>query len=240
MLKRIISGFVCLAVITAASFVFYGYERLTVTVPKTKTANSQNMPQTVIIDAGHGGFDGGAVADDGTIEKDLNLKIALKFDAVLRVLGFETVLIRNADLSMEDEDVSGSKKVSDMKNRLEITRKHPEAIFVSIHMNKYSTSQPNGTQVFYGVTDGSKELAEAIQGAVKSSIQPNNHRAVKKTTKDIYLLYHSVVPSVIVECGFLSNPDDLQKLKTDEYQLSISWAIAEGVIRYLSENEDTV
>ena len=180
----------------------------------------------------HGGFDGGAVASDGTVEKDLNLKIALKLDTVLRVMGYKTVLTRDADLSLEDEDISGSKKVSDMKNRLKIMQSYPDAIFVSIHMNKYTTSQPNGTQVFYGVTDGSEQLAKSIQTAVKQALQPLNHRVVKKTTKDIYLLYHSVVPSVIVECGFLSNEEDLTKMKSEEYQKAISWAIAEGVIKY--------
>ncbi len=189
--------------------------------------------------SGHGGFDGGAVATDGTVEKDLNLKIALKLDAVLRALGYNTVLVRNADLSMEDEDVSGSKKVSDIKNRLKIMQNYPDALFVSIHMNKFETSQPNGTQVFYGVTEGSEELAKSIQTAVKQTLQPLNHRVVKKTTKDIYLLYHATVPSVIVECGFLSNGEDLKKLKTEEYQKAISWAIAEGIIRYSCENKGT-
>ncbi len=181
------------------------------------------------------------MANDGTIEKDLNLAITLKLDAVLRVLGFETVLVRSTDLSMEDDDVTGSKKVSDIKNRLKLTDKYPDAIFVSIHMNKYQTSQPNGAQVFYGVADGSKELAERIQGAVKSSLQPNNHRIAKKTTKDIYLLYHSVIPSVIVECGFLSNQGDLENLKNNGFQLSISWAIAHGVLQYFAaKNENAV
>jgi N-acetylmuramoyl-L-alanine amidase len=211
----------------------YNDQTFSVIVRKNFNAKSlKSTAPTVIIDAGHGGFDGGAVAADGTIEKDLNLKIALKLDAVLRVLGFNTVLTRNADLSMEDEDVSGSKKVSDMKNRLKLMQKYPNAVFISIHMNKFSTSQPNGTQVFYGVTEGSELLAKAIQETVKQRLQPLNHRVVKKTTKDIFLLYNSVIPSVIVECGFLSNPADLENLKSEDYQKAISWAIAEGVVKY--------
>ncbi len=193
----------------------------------------------VLANSAHGGFDGGAVASDGTIEKDLNLQIALKLDSMLTIMGYKTILVRDADLSMNDDDVTGSKKVSDMKNRLELTKNHPEALFVSVHMNKYETQQPNGTQVFYGLTDGSKFLAEAIQSAVKQSLQPQNHRVVKKTTKDIYLLYNSVIPSVIVECGFLSNPNDLLKLKDNEYQIALSWAIAEGIMKYSCEQQDT-
>ncbi len=199
------------------------------------TVSAKQTYKTIIIDAGHGGFDGGAVASDGTIEKDLNLEISLKLNAVLKAMGYRTVLVRDADLSMEDDDVSGSKKVSDMKNRLKLMKSHPDSLFVSIHMNKYQTSQPNGTQVFYGLTDGSQSLANFIQSAVKQNLQPNNHRVVKKTTKDIYLLYNSVVPSVIVECGFLSNPNDLANLKSQDYQKSLSWAIAEGIMRYFSE-----
>ena len=233
MLKRIAIGLAVVLVISTLSVLLYSNDTFSSVVWKSVSSkNIKEKAPTVIIDAGHGGFDGGAVASDGTVEKDLNLEIALKLDAVLRVMGYNTVLTRNADLSMEDEDVSGSKKVSDMKNRLKLMQKYPDAVFVSIHMNKYSTSQPNGTQVFYGVTDGSEELAKAIQTAVKEELQPQNYRVVKKTTKDIYLLYHSVVPAVIVECGFLSNGGDLKKLKSQEYQKAISWAIAEGVMNY--------
>lgn len=233
MIKRIAIGLVVLLIISSLSVAFYNNQTISIIAGRSANAKEPKATvPTVIIDAGHGGFDGGAVAADGTVEKDLNLKIALRLDAVLRVLGFNTVLTRNADLSMEDEDVSGSKKVSDMKNRLKLMQKYPNALFVSIHMNKYSTSQPNGTQVFYGVTEGSEELAKAIQEAVKQRHQPLNHRVVKKTTKDIFLLYNSVVPSVIVECGFLSNPTDLENLKSDDYQKAISFAIAEGVVKY--------
>ena len=202
------------------------------------SGNSEVQPVTtrpapitkVIIDAGHGGFDGGAVANDGTVEKDLNLKIALKLDAVLRMFGYKTVLTRNTDASLEDENVSGSKKTSDMKKRLSITEQYPKAYFISIHLNKYQTSQPKGTQVFYGLASGSQNLAESIQSAVKNSIQPQNKRVIKKTTNDIFLLCKSKIPSVIVECGFLSNPQELEQLKNEQYQLSLAFAIAEGII----------
>lgn len=193
---------------------------------------------TVIIDAGHGGFDGGAVAPDGTLEKDLNLSVALKLDSVLKIMGYETVLVRDTDVSTaDDKGTERSQKVSDIKARLRLTEKYKDALFVSIHMNKYTSPQPHGAQVFYSQVDGSKELAECIQRSITAGVQTDNKRVVKKTTKDIYLLYHAVIPSVIAECGFISNPDDLLKLKSDEYQLKIAAAIAAGINDYYFEGQ---
>ncbi len=184
---------------------------------------------TVIIDAGHGGFDGGAVAPDGTLEKDLNLSVALKLDSVL---------VRDTDVSTaDDKGTERSQKVSDIKARLRLTEKYKDALFVSIHMNKYTSPQPHGAQVFYSQVDGSKELAECIQRSITAGVQTDNKRVVKKTTKDIYLLYHAVIPSVIAECGFISNPDDLLKLKSDEYQLKMAAAIAAGINDYYFEGQ---
>lgn len=191
---------------------------------------------TVIIDAGHGGFDGGAVAPDGTLEKDLNLSVALKLDSVLKIMGYDTVLVRDTDVSTaDDKGTERSQKVSDIKARLRLTEKYKDALFVSIHMNKYTSPQPHGAQVFYSQVDGSKELAECIQRSITAGVQTDNKRVVKKTTKDIYLLYHAVIPSVIAECGFISNPNDLLKLKSDEYQLKMAAAIAAGINDYYFE-----
>lgn len=193
---------------------------------------------TVIIDAGHGGFDGGAVAPDGTLEKDLNLSVALKLDSVLKIMGYDTVLVRDTDVSTaDDKGTERSQKVSDIKARMRLTEKYKDALFVSIHMNKYTSPQPHGAQVFYSQVDGSKELAECIQRSITAGVQTDNKRVVKKTTKDIYLLYHAVIPSVIAECGFISNPDDLLKLKSDEYQLKMAAAIAAGINDYYFEGQ---
>ena len=193
---------------------------------------------TVIIDAGHGGFDGGAVAPDGTLEKDLNLSVALKLDSVLKIMGYDTVLVRDTDVSTaDDKGTERSQKVSDIKARLRLTEKYKDALFVSIHMNKYTSPQPHGARVFYSQVDGSKELAECIQRSITAGVQTDNKRVVKKTTKDIYLLYHAVIPSVIAECGFISNPDDLLKLKSDEYQLKMAAAIAAGINDYYFEGQ---
>lgn len=184
----------------------------------------------------HGGFDGGAVAFDGTVEKDLNLQIALKFEVILKLYGYKTVMVRTEDVAVNDPSDSGvSAKSSDIRNRVAIMKKYPKAIFVSIHMNKYQTTQPHGAQVFYAKTEGSDLLAEFIQSSVATLVQTDNKRAIKPTTKDIYLLYHATVPSVIAECGFLSNQNDLANLKTPDYQLKIAFSIANGIINYYKQ-----
>ncbi len=210
-------------------------------VTSEKSANvsaKATQRYTVIIDAGHGGFDGGAVAPDGTLEKDLNLSVALKLDSVLKIMGYDTVLVRDTDVSTaDDKGTERSQKVSDIKARLRLTEKYKDALFVSIHMNKYTSPQPHGAQVFYSQVDGSKELAECIQRSITAGVQTDNKRVVKKTTKDIYLLYHAVIPSVIAECGFISNPNDFLKLKSDEYQLKMAAAIAAGINDYYFEGQ---
>ena len=203
-----------------------------------RTISENTASATLVIDAGHGGFDGGAVAPDGTLEKDLNLSVALKLDSVLKIMGYDTVLVRDTDVSTaDDKGTERSQKVSDIKARLRLTEKYKDALFVSIHMNKYTSPQPHGAQVFYSQVDGSKELAECIQRSITAGVQTDNKRVVKKTTKDIYLLYHAVIPSVIAECGFISNPDDLLKLKSDEYQLKMAAAIAAGINDYYFEGQ---
>ena len=192
--------------------------------------------KTIIIDAGHGGFDGGAVASDGTVEKELNLAVALKLDAVLRGIGYKTVLVRDCDTATNDPTDGGKAKVSDIKNRVKLMDRYPNSIFVSIHMNKYSTTQPHGAQVFYSNVEGSQDLAKLLQHSVATHVQADNKRVIKPTTKDIYLLNHATVPSVIVECGFLSNPSDLNHLKSQDYQLKLAVALSYGIIDYLKSD----
>ena len=187
----------------------------------------------------HGGFDGGAVAFDGTVEKDLNLEIALKLDAVLRGVGYKTVLVRSSDTATNDPTDGEKAKVSDIKNRVKIMEKYPNGVFVSIHMNKYSTTQPHGAQVFYSKVDGSDQLATFIQTSVATHVQTDNKRVVKPTTKDIYLLNHATVPAVIVECGFLSNPNDLENLKMQDYQLKLAVSVSYGIMDYLKSDVKT-
>ena len=230
MIKRALIGFITVSVIITISFFTVFKENF---FGVFVSADLKNTALTVIIDAGHGGFDGGAVAHDGTVEKDINLPIALKLQATLNLLGYNTVMVRTEDVAVNDANDKGvSAKVSDIKNRVEMMKQYPNAIFVSIHMNKYQTTQPHGAQVFYSKIGDSEILAKSIQNSIATRIQTDNKRVVKQTTKDIYLLYHATVPSVIVECGFLSNLDDLSNFKSSEYQSKIAFSIADGIIKY--------
>lgn len=194
-------------------------------------SHTENIKKTVILDAGHGGFDGGASAGD-VLEKDINLKIALFLADHLKLSGYDVILTREDDSATNDEgERIRSKKISDMKNRLALMKSYPDAFFVSIHLNKYSDSQPKGTQVFYSQkTEESKLLAQSIQQTVKELLQSDNHREIKPATRDTYLLYNAPIPAVIVECGFLSNPAELALLKTEEYQKKMAFAVYCGII----------
>ena len=204
------------------------------------TSLSVGDVKTVIIDAGHGGFDGGAVAADGTVEKDINLSIAQKLNMVMSFLGYDTIMTRNDDISVHDEGASTvrQKKVSDIHNRMKITQDNPDSVFVSIHQNFYSDPAQKGTQVFYSKNNvGSLSLAQSIQDSVVEKIQPENKRAVKASGTEIYLLYYASVPSVLVECGFISNPSETRLLKDESYQKNMSMAIASGICSYLTNSE---
>lgn len=191
---------------------------------------------TVIIDAGHGGFDGGATAGDGTVEKDINLQIALKTAQLLRFNGINVIMTRSEDTGTEDDESEAiaKRKKSDLSNRLQIMKDNPDAIFVSIHLNKFTTSAASGAQVFY--TKNYKEafnLAQGVQQSIINLLQPDNTRVVKQGTNSTYLLKNAAVPAIIVECGFLSNKSELEKLKNEDYQSQMAFAVVCGIIDYL-------
>ncbi|MDD3692407.1 MAG: N-acetylmuramoyl-L-alanine amidase [Oscillospiraceae bacterium] len=187
----------------------------------------------LLIDPGHGGRDGGTSASDGTVEKDLNLAISLPLYDMLRVMGYQVELSRDSDCMLCDSGLKTirDQKVSDMKNRLKIYDQ--SRLTISIHQNHFSQSQYFGTQIFYGTKNAeSKQLATTIRQTVLGLLQPDNKREIKKATKDIYLLSKTKAPAIIVECGFLSNPDELAKLKSVEYQRKMAYAITCGVLEY--------
>ena len=208
-------------------------------INKAVSAKASNNPE-IILDAGHGGFDGGAVALDGTVEKDINLKICITLAELLRSNGYDVIMTRNGDNSTDDieSDKIASRKKSDLKNRLELMKSYPDAVFVSVHLNKFTTSTASGSQVFYsGVCEESAVLGEKIQSAIVGLLQPENTRVNKKATTSTYLLYNATVPAVLVECGFLSNSGDLQKLKSEDYQKKMAFSIFCGITEYFSGNK---
>lgn len=198
------------------------------------------MENIVFSNASHGGFDGGAVAGDGTVEKDINLNISLTLAKFLKQNGFRVIMTREADVSTEDTESPqiASKKRNDLKNRLKLMSDYPDAVFVSIHLNKFTTSSAFGSQVFYSKSDESAVLADKIQKAIVSLIQPDNTRVNKQATSSTYLLYNATVPAVLVECGFLSNASELALLKQPDYQNKMAFSIYTGILEYFKEKDN--
>ncbi len=189
-----------------------------------------------ILDAGHGGEDGGAVAYDGTLEKNLNLEICNNLSLYFELFGIDYVIIRDGDFSIGDTSLPTirKRKASDIYKRYEIINSYDNSVLLSIHQNMFSVEKYNGTQVFYdGKFSESEELSKELQFTVKNTIQPDNNRKIKKTDKSIYLLYEAQRPSVMVECGFMSNLNELEKLKNAEYQSQLSYFLTKGIIQFL-------
>ncbi len=198
-------------------------------------AASEKDRFTVIIDAGHGGRDGGAIADDGTLEKDLNLAVAKKLEAMLRSADVHVVMTRSTDIELASPD-SPHKKRDDLNARLSMTEEYENAILVSIHMNKYPVSKYSGLQVYYSPNHtGSLALAEQIQKDALS-LKSDNGRTVKSASDAIYLLSHTKIPAVLVECGFLSNYEETALLKSEAYQQKLAMSLYASILTYLTEN----
>ncbi len=229
MLKRFTPQLALLAIICLIAAFSYVKSAI------TPTSANVDTTKTIIIDAGHGGFDGGASAADGTVEKDINLQIALKTAYILRLNGFEVIMTRDSDTGTEDDESEAiaKRKKSDLSNRLQMMKDYPDAIYVSIHLNKFTTSAANGAQVFYTKNyKEARDLAQSVQQSIVTLIQPENTRVVKQGTDSTYLLKNAAVPTIIVECGFLSNKAELEKLKNDDYQSQMALAIVGGIMDY--------
>ncbi|MBO7251273.1 MAG: N-acetylmuramoyl-L-alanine amidase [Oscillospiraceae bacterium] len=191
---------------------------------------------TIVIDAGHGGVDGGAVSCTGAPESQYNLEIALRLKDLMELLGFKTLMVRTEDISVYTEGTTiSSKKISDLKQRVRIVQEAENAILISIHQNNFPDSRYSGAVVLHAPTKGSSELAVLLQRNLISSLNPGSKRSVKKAD-GIYLLEHIQVPGVIIECGFLSNPKEEALLRNKNYQNRLCCVIASSVSSYLSEN----
>ena len=192
----------------------------------------------IIIDAGHGGEDGGAVSVTGVYESKLNLEIALRINDLLHLLGVQTEMVRTEDVSVYTEGSTiAQKKVSDIRHRVALVEQTPNALLVSVHQNQFSEAKYRGAQVFYAKTDGSQALAEQLQAALAVQVDPNNHRACKQA-KDIYLMEHVSCPAVLVECGFLSNSAEEALLRDAAYQKKLAAAVAGTIFSYLEEADE--
>ena len=222
--------FLILLFLLAGLCTFFLSERLA-----PQAVDAAVRPPLVILDAGHGGEDGGAVGVNGVHEKDINLAVANELASLLRAAGVEVILTRTEDklLYGEDGDIRGERKKNDLKNRLAVAEANPDAIFVSIHMNTFSVAKYSGLQVYYADTEGSRELANSVQSSVRGDLQPENRRVPHAASSSIYLLYHAVGTSVLVECGFLSNPEECALLSQKDYQSQLCFSIFCGMMEYI-------
>ena len=190
----------------------------------------------VIIDPGHGGPDGGATALSSMPEKELNLSVALTVRDVLTAAGVDVVMTRSEDVSLSDPD-GGSRKAQDLRARKRIAESTPNAVFVSIHMNSFPIEKYSGLQVYYSKNDPkSQTLAAAIQSSVVAYVQPSNGRKIKASGDNIYLLDELTCPAVLIECGFLSNYAESERLALPEYRQALALVIANSLLETIYQN----
>lgn len=200
-----------------------------------ETASIPVNSHTIIIDAGHGFPDGGAIANDGTTENNINLAISLKLQKLLESSGSDVILTRSDENGVYDAN-SKNKKQSDLKNRVILANNSNADIFVSIHLNKIDITSCSGWQTFYQKNnENSKLLAQNIQKNLNDSIQKNNKREILSLSGK-YIMDNIKIPTVIVECGFLSNEQELQNLKNTKYQENLAWGIYTGIVDYFSSS----
>lgn len=217
--------------------VLVGFLLLAIGGSRVATVMSENAPvaykRTVVIDAGHGGVDGGATSCTGVLESNFNLEIALKLNDLMHFLGMNTIMIRETDCSVYTEGESiAQKKVSDLRERVRIVNSTDNALLISIHQNQFSDGRYKGAQVFYAPTKNSKELAQVLQTGFIRTINPDSHRQIKKADK-IYLMQHVNCPAILVECGFISNSQEEYLLRNADYQRKLCSVIACSVSTYL-------
>lgn len=194
-------------------------------------ATSSSKSKTIVIDAGHGGPDPGKVSESGTLEKDINLKIALYLKEILESQNINVIMTRTEDKDLATE--TNKRKLSDIKERVKLMEKSNADMVISIHQNSYPDAEVYGAQCFYPTeSEEGKKLAAIIQNQIITSTNQTKIREIKDNN-DYYLLKHSSTPIVIVECGFLSNPAEEQLLLTDEYQHKMAWSIYLGTLQYL-------
>ncbi len=197
-------------------------------VPVSSFRREGRSTPTLILDAGHGGEDGGAVSASGNKESDINLAIVLKLEALMAFLGVPTVLTRTEDISLHEDGYQTlrEKKVSDLKQRVSIVNEIPDAMLISIHQNYFTDSRYSGAQVFFAQGDVSRQWGDATQQSLRQVLDDSNQREAMLLTSSVYLFEHVVCPAILVECGFLSNGEEASLLMTDAYQRKISVALA--------------
>lgn len=230
------NGFFTFSLIFIAAAVILGL--LARQAPRPVSPASLDQPVTVVLDPGHGGEDGGACTYGGMSEKELNLLIASEVYQMLSVSGVRVIMTRSDDRLLYDPnaDHKGHKKSMDLAARLRIASETPNSILLSIHMNAFPETKYGGLQVYYSPnSEGSRVLAELIQENNRTRLSPTNGRRSKEAGRSIYLLDRFEGTGVLIECGFLSNPDDRERLNSESYRHELSALIFGSILQYLSE-----
>lgn len=228
---------ILLIFLIACGGIYFGMNKIQQVVPAF--ANQDNN-LVIVLDAGHGGMDGGCSTADGVPEKGINLNILLTLRDMLTAAGYKVEVTRDTDTSIHDDGIEGlaNQKKSDMDNRLAKFNKNPNAICISIHQNLFTDSKYSGAQMFYSDTNPeSKYLAQMLQDQFVEYLQPENKREIKLCGEELFLCYFSKNPTVMVECGFLSNPQEAEKLKTEDYQRQVAYTIFTALNKFLASNK---
>ena len=200
---------------------------------KAVESDTDAVLNTLVIDPGHGGIDGGAISAEGIKESDINLAIAIRLEKILVFLGQPVRLTRSDDSCKTD--FSNYSEHEDLEERTSFINGTPGAILISIHQNDFLTSQPSGSQVLYASTPGSEELGKRCHQNLISSLDPENRRVAEPAPKALYITSHVTCPAVLVECGFMSNNFDVQKLCRGEYQCAIALILSASLLQYLND-----
>ena len=225
-------GFLC------AAFAFHALTAGLPVIPAFSAA--EKPPETVVIDPGHGGEDGGAVSPGGVQESHINLAVSKRLRDLLCFAGIPTVMTREEDVTICDEGLGTirARKASDIRNRVAIVNGTENAVLLSIHQNSLpSSTVTHGAQVFWNQQEGAKELAEAIQTSLNGAINVGNEKHTKQIPPTVYLMKHVTVPAVLVECGFLTNQEETRRLQDETHQRTLAISIAAGYLRGTSEGE---
>lgn len=187
----------------------------------------------LVIDPGHGGFDGGAISDDGSKESDINLAIGLKMRSIAEFVGLKTIMTRSDDRARTDYE--GYSEHEDLVLRTAVANSTPGAILVSVHQNDFPTGQPSGAQVLYAATPGSESLGKTMHENLIRLLDPSNRRVAAPAPKSLYITSHVTCPAVLAECGFMSNNFEVEKLNTDSYRGQLALVMVGSVLQYLSD-----
>ena len=235
--RKIVSGaLVC----SCALFTLYGASRIAERAENgalpTALTGMEETP-VIVLDAGHGGIDGGCTSAEGVPEKGINLDIMLRLRDLLEVNGYDVKVTRDTDRSIHDEGTEGiaAQKSSDLDNRLELFNKYDNAVCISIHQNQFTDPRYRGAQMFYsGSNSTSEALARALQERFRALLQPENEREIKLCGKELFLCYYSDNPTVMAECGFLSNPDEAALLNTEDYRGKVAFTLFSGISDFVN------